>query len=75
MFQQTRLLDTSPNNWNLFDIKPFKYDINKAKEPNKNCLDALGIGGFNSTPRLSGVFIHIINNKFLDSLVDFYYHK
>ena len=37
-------------NWNLFDIKPFEYDINEVKQEDKNqaTLDAFGIGGFNS---------------------------
>ncbi len=40
-------------NWNLFDIKPFEYNINEAKIPDKDQtkLDAFGIGGFNSTLR------------------------
>jgi hypothetical protein len=56
--------NTNPNNWNLFDIKPLKYDINKAKESDKNQMhmDAFGFGGVNSALRLSRVFIHLINN-------------
>lgn len=40
-------------NWNLFDIKPFEYDINEVKGEDKNQkkLDAFGIGGFNSVLR------------------------
>ena len=37
-------------NWNLFDIKPFEYDINEKEylHNNQKTLDAFGIGGFNS---------------------------
>ncbi len=40
-------------NWNLFDIKPFEYDINERWEMHKDqkTLDAFGIGGFNSPLR------------------------
>jgi len=48
--EQTRELK---KNWGLFDIKPFEYDINDAKGPDKfqKTLDAFGISGFNSTLR------------------------
>jgi len=50
IMEQTKALK---ENWNLFDIKPFEYDINDAKWPDKfqKSLDAFGIGGFNSTLR------------------------
>lgn len=50
IIEQTRELK---KNWNLFDIKPFEYDINEVKQPDKyqTKLDAFGIGGFNSTLR------------------------
>ena len=37
-------------NWNLFDIKPFEYDINEAKRQDtaQMRLNAFGIGGFDS---------------------------
>jgi len=37
-------------NFNLFNLKPFEYDINEVKQPDKNQkkLDAFGIGGFDS---------------------------
>jgi putative transposase len=37
-------------NWNLFDVKPFEYDITEIAIPDKaqTKLDAFGIGGFNS---------------------------
>ena len=40
-------------NWNLFDIKPFEYDINEKQEMHKDqkTLDTFGIGGFNSPLR------------------------
>ena len=45
-------------NWNLFDIKPFEYDINEVKQEDKfqTKLDAFGIGSFTSALRcdLSG---------------------
>ncbi len=47
--QTARLKDK----WNLFDIKPFEYDINDAREKSKNqtTLDAFGMGGFDSALR------------------------
>lgn len=50
IMEQTRKLK---NNWNLFDIKPFEYDINEVKMPDRAQvkLDAFGIGGFNSALR------------------------
>tara|TARA_B100000315_G_C14428363_1_gene518955 strand:+ start:261 stop:941 length:681 start_codon:yes stop_codon:yes gene_type:complete len=49
ILEQTQKLK---KNWKLFDIKPFEYDINETKEPDKNqtSLDAFGISGFNSPP-------------------------
>ena len=40
-------------NWNLFDIKPFEYDINEEKgmDRNQRTLDAFGISGFGSPLR------------------------
>ena len=37
-------------NWNLFDVKPFEYDITEIAIPDKaqTKLDAFGIGEFNS---------------------------
>lgn len=42
-------------NWNLFDIKPFEYDISEIKKEDaaQIKLDAFGIGGLNSTQRSS----------------------
>jgi len=50
IMEQTRELK---NNMNLFDIKPFEYDINEARQPDKSqtSLDAFGIDGFNSALR------------------------
>ena len=50
ILEQTRALK---NNWNLFDIKPFEYDINEVKALDRSQvkLDAFGIGGFNSALR------------------------
>jgi putative transposase len=52
IMEQTRELK---NNWNLFDIKPFEYDINEVKMPDRAQvkLDAFGIGGFNSALRFA----------------------
>ena len=39
-------------NWNLFDIKPFEYDINEVKEDKcQTTLDAFGIDKFTSALR------------------------
>lgn len=39
--------------FSLFDLKPFEYDINEARQPDKmqRRLDAFGIGGFDSVLR------------------------
>jgi len=53
ILEQTQKLK---KNWNLFNIKPFEYDINDVKEEDKfqRKLDAFGMGSF--TPALrSGV--------------------
>ena len=52
IMEQTKELK---NNWNLFNIKPFEYDINEAKlpDPAQTHLDAFGISGFNSPLRLA----------------------
>jgi|TARA_B100002003_G_C13983971_1_gene475757 putative transposase len=52
IMEQTRELK---NNWNLFDIRPFEYDINEVKEVDsaQKSLDAFGIGGFNSALRFA----------------------
>ena len=53
ILEQTQKLK---KNWNLFDIKPFEYDINDVKVEDKfqRKLDAFGMGSF--TPALrSGV--------------------
>ena len=43
---------TKELNWNLFDIKPFEYDINEVQEDkDQKTLDAFGISGFNSPLR------------------------
>jgi hypothetical protein len=40
-------------NFNLFNLKPFEYDISEVKHTNRNQkkLDAFGIGGFDSVLR------------------------
>ncbi|MEK9194815.1 MAG: IS200/IS605 family transposase [Patescibacteria group bacterium] len=45
IMEQTKELK---KNWNLFDIKPFEYDINDMKRENifQRKLDAFGIGSF-----------------------------
>lgn len=50
IMEQTRELK---KNWNLFDVKPFEYDINdvKAIDNTQKKLDAFGIGDFNSALR------------------------
>jgi len=47
ILEQTKQLK---KNWNLFDIKPFEYDINDVKGEDKSQvkLDAFGIGSFRS---------------------------
>jgi len=47
ILEQTKQLK---KNWNLFDIKPFEYDINDVKVEDKFQikLDAFGVGSFNS---------------------------
>ena len=47
ILEQTKQLK---KNWNLFDIKPFEYDINNVKTEDKFQikLDAFGVGSFNS---------------------------
>ena len=47
ILEQTKQLK---KNWNLFDIKPFEYDINDVKTEDKFQikLDAFGVGSFNS---------------------------
>ena len=52
IMEQTKELK---NNWNLFNIKPFEYDINEEKlpDPAQTHLDAFGISGFNSPLRLA----------------------
>jgi len=54
ILEQTQKLK---KNWNLFDIKPFEYDINDVKREDvlQRKLDAFGIGSFNPALR-SGVF-------------------
>lgn len=49
---------TLKKNWNLFDIKPFEYDINEVKVEDKSQLklDAFGMSSFNPALR-SGVFL------------------
>jgi putative transposase len=41
------------NKWNLFDLKPFEYDIHEGVVPDKHQkrLNAFGIGGFDSDLR------------------------
>lgn len=48
IMQQTTALK---KDWNLYDIKPYEYNINEIKQPDKTQtkLNAYGIGGFNST--------------------------
>ncbi len=50
IMEQTSMLK---KNFNLFDLKPFEYDINEVKQPDRqqSRLDAFGIGGFNSVLR------------------------
>ena len=47
IMEQTKKLK---DNWNLFDIQPFEYDINDVKLIDKSQLqlDAFGVGEFNS---------------------------
>ena len=54
ILEQTQRLK---KNWNLFDIKPFEYDINDVKGEDKfqRKLDAFGISSFNPALQ-SGVF-------------------
>ena len=54
ILEQTQKLK---KNWNLFDIKPFEYNINEVKGEDKtqSKLDAFGIGSFNPALQ-SGVF-------------------
>ena len=45
ILEQTKQLK---KNWNLFDIKPFEYDITDVKRTDKSQkrLDAFGVGSF-----------------------------
>lgn len=54
ILEQTKELK---KNWNLFNVKPFEYDINEAKAEDRfqKKLDAFGVGSFISAP-LSGVY-------------------
>ena len=50
ILEQTQKLK---KNWNLFDVKPFEYDINDVKMEDKSQtkLDAFGMGEFNPALR------------------------